>query len=139
MKWCIVLAWCAFLQLASALPTRADDAGINAHYGRIYETAKAGLNTQGFVEIDNAADVTETLTGIDCPVAESSRIVGPDGAPIRQLQVASGKQLSLTPQGPHILLQSTHFSIDEGGAIPCTLTFQNAGAILVYLYATPAP
>jgi len=130
----------ALLTAGGALAASADaPAAIIAHHGRVYETRKAGLETPAFVEIDNTTNAADMLTGIACPIADSSRIVAQNGAPIPLLTVAAGQHLMLSAAGPHLLLQSTHFSIDQGGAIPCTLSFRNAGQILVYLYATPAP
>jgi copper(I)-binding protein len=119
----------AFL-FCGSLAAQADTPGISAHHGRVYETAKAGLSTQAFLEIDNSSPLPDMLTGVACPVAGSSLI---------ELPVAAGQHLMLSPAGPHILLQATHFSIDHGGAIPCSLSFRGSGEILVYFYATLAP
>jgi copper(I)-binding protein len=137
-RW-LALSAAALFSLISSLAARADDTGISAHHGKIYETEKAGLATQGFIEIENSAATPDTLTGVACPIAESTTIVGKNGAPISQLTLGPGEHLLLSPAGPHLLLQSTHFGIDPGGAVPCALTFQNAGEIQVYLYPIPAP
>jgi copper(I)-binding protein len=128
----------AFL-FCGSLAAQADTPGISAHHGRVYETAKAGLSTQAFLEIDNSSPLPDMLTGVACPVAGSSLIVGANGKPVSELPVAAGQHLMLSPAGPHILLQATHFSIDHGGAIPCSLSFRGSGEILVYFYATLAP
>jgi hypothetical protein len=47
--------------------------------------------------------------------------------------------VTLTATGPHLILQSTHFVIGEGSAVPCSLTFQNQGQVGVMLFAEPAP
>jgi copper(I)-binding protein len=133
------LAAAALLTAGGSLAGLANAPAMIAHHGKVYETRKAGLATQAFVEIDNGTITPDVLTGIACPIADSSRIIDQNGAPIPQLAVAAGQHLTLSAAGPHLLLQSTHFSIDQGGAIPCTLSFRNAGQILVYLYATPAP
>jgi copper(I)-binding protein len=112
---------------------------IVAHHGKVYQTNKAGVDTQGFVEIDNAGSSADTLTNAKCPLANTTSIVGADGNAINSLVIAPGQNLTLTANGPHLLLQSTHFTVDHGGAVPCSLTFQNAGEISVYLYSIPAP
>jgi copper(I)-binding protein len=128
------------LLLAAAALAYADTPpAIIAHHGQVFETKKAGVATQGFLEIDNAAAVPDVLTGVTCPIAGTTRIVGGDGAAIAQLSVAAGQHLNLDRDGPHIVLLATHFAIEHGSAVPCSLTFQNAGEILIYLYATPGP
>ncbi len=127
------------LGLMVSLAAQADDAGITAHHGKIYETREAGQTTQGFLEIDNSLATPDRLTGVNCPVAGSTIMVSKDGAPIRGLALAAGEHLLLSANGPHFLLQSTRFTIDTGGSIPCSLTFQNAGEIQIYLYPIPAP
>lgn len=123
-----------------AAPGWADaPAGIVAHHGKVFETSKAGLETQGFIEIDNYSGSPDTLTNVDCPIADTTSIVSAGGQPVSSLTVAPGKSLVMAANGPHLLLQSTHFSVDEGGAVPCSLTFQNAGVVSVYLYPETAP
>jgi copper(I)-binding protein len=135
---CALLA--GALLLGSGLAASADQpGGIVVRYGRIFETNQAGMQTQGFIEIQNSQPVADTLTAVECSIAGSTSLVGPRGAPVNSLSVAPGKILVLAANGPHILLQSTHFAIDQGGAIPCSLIFQNAGEISVYLYPIPAP
>jgi len=139
VKTWIALGAAAFFSLGSGLAAKADDTGITAHRGEIYETEKAGLATQGFLKIDNSETRTDTLTGANCPIADSTSIVGKNGKATHDLTIAAGESLLLSAAGPHILLQSTHFSIDPGGAVPCNLTFRNAGDILVYFYPIPGP
>jgi copper(I)-binding protein len=127
------------LIMATPLACADQPAAISTRHGRIFETPRAGLETQGFIEIDNPRNSPDTLTGAACPIADRTSIVGPHGNAIDHLTVAAGKKLLLTAQGPHLLLQSPHFSIDPGGAVPCSLMFQNAGEISVYLYPISAP
>jgi len=131
-------AFGAILSLGASPAAPADSPGVSAHHGKVVETPAAGQATQGFLELDNSTPLPDILTGAKCPIAGTTSIIGQTGAPVPQLPVAAGAHLQLGPGGPHLLLQSIHFSVDRGGAVPCTLTFQNAGAILVYLYAIPA-
>jgi copper(I)-binding protein len=110
-----------------------------AHHGKIYQTTKAGVETQGFFEIDNEGSSADAVTRVNCPIADATTIVGAGGKTMDSLTVAPGQNLILTAGGPHLLLQSTHFTVDHGSAVPCSLTFQNAGEISVYLYSIPAP
>jgi len=139
MRRFLPLSAAALLSLISTLAAQANGTGLTAHHGKIYETQNAGLATQGFLEIDNSETNSDTLTGVNCPIANATTLVDKNGAPISQLAVAAGGHLLLSAAGPHILLQSTHFSIAPGGAVPCTLTFKNAGEFQVYLYPIPAP
>jgi copper(I)-binding protein len=125
--------------LLAAAPADADAPAITAHHGKVLETKQAGLATQGFLEIDNAAALPDSLIGVGCPIAGTTRLVGGDGAPIAQLAIAPGQHLILDRDSAHLVLLATHFPIDHGSAVPCSLTFQNAGEILIYLYAAPGP
>ena len=93
-------ALAALLATGTGLAALADSPGIAAHHGKVVETAKAGLPTQGFMEIYNSATLPDTLTGAKCPIADSTNIVGQNGAPIEQLPVAAGAKLTLGAGGP---------------------------------------
>ncbi len=111
---------------------------IIAHHGAIYQTDKAGDPTQGFMEIDNTG-ATDALVNASCPIADTTTIVGPDGKPLGNLAIPAGQNVMLRPNGPHLLLQATHFSVLYGGIIPCSLTFSKAGTMSIFLYAEKAP
>jgi copper(I)-binding protein len=111
---------------------------IVAHHGSIYQTKKAGDPTEGFFDIENTG-VADTLTAAICPIADSTTLVGADGKPITGVAVPALQNINLTANGPHLLLQSTHFSVQYGGIIPCSVTFTNAGTLSIFLYATPKP
>ena len=111
---------------------------VTAHQGKVFQTSKAGDSTQGFVEIQNAGSA-DTLNAVECPIADSTSVVDGSGKSIPSLPIPAGQTTVLSQSGPHLLLQSTHFSVQYGGMIPCSLTFANAGTVSVFLYATPAP
>jgi copper(I)-binding protein len=111
---------------------------ITAHHGTVYQTGKAGQATEGFFEIDNTG-AADTLISVTCAIADTTVLAGADGKPLGSLAVPAGQDVKLTAQGPHLLLQSTHFAVQPGGILPCSLNFANAGAISVFLYATAAP
>jgi copper(I)-binding protein len=111
---------------------------IIAHHGTVYQNDKPGEPTQGFLEIDNTGG-PDTLVDASCPIADTTSLVGPDGKPIGNLAIPAGKDITFTPKGPHLLLQATHFSVEYGGIVPCSLTFANAGTVSIFLYAEPAP
>jgi len=111
---------------------------VTAHHGSVLQTSKAGYPTEGFVEIQNAG-TADTLTGATCPIADTTTIVDSSGNTIANLAIPAGRTTVLAANGPHLLLQSTHFSVQFGGIIPCSLSFANAGTVSVFLYARPAP
>jgi copper(I)-binding protein len=111
---------------------------ITVHHGTVYQTGKAGAETEGFLEIDNAG-AADTLTSVTCAIADTTVLAGADGKPVGSLAVPAGQDVKLTAQGPHLLLQATHFAVQPGGILPCSLNFANAGTISVFLYATEAP
>jgi len=114
--------------------------GLNiiAHHGTVYQTSKAGDPTEGFLEIDNTGG-PDTLMQASCPVADTTSIVGADGKALGALAIPAARDLLLRPNGPHLLLQATHFSVQYGGIIPCSLTFSKAGTMSIFLYAETGP
>ncbi len=112
---------------------------IVTHQGIIYETQQIGDATKGFMTIVNEGSADDKLTGLSCPIADSTTLVGADGKPVTKVDVAPNKPAMLTTNGPHLTLQGTHFLISHGSVIPCTLTFQNAGQVQVFLEARKQP
>jgi copper(I)-binding protein len=111
---------------------------IVAHHGSVYQTDKPGDPTEGFLQVDNTGPA-DTLVAANCPIADSTQIIGPDGKPITSVPIPALKNVSLTTNGPHLLLQGTHFSVQYGSIIPCSVTFTNAGTLSIFLYAVPKP
>jgi hypothetical protein len=134
----LISALLAASVIAVPEPPGLPSLAISVHGETIYQTARAGDATQGFFQIANSG-AADTLTKADCPIADSTSIVGADGKPLASLAVPAASNISLAPGGPHLLLQSTHFSVQYGGLIPCSLTFTNAGTVSIFLEATPAP
>jgi copper(I)-binding protein len=124
--------------IAVPTPPGVPSTDVTAHHGTIYQTQDAGTATQGFLEIDNVGDADE-LTGVACPLADDTSLVDSHGDEIHNLTIPARQDIKLTADGPHILLQKTHFSVAYGGIVPCSLTFTNAGNVSVFLYAIPAP
>jgi copper(I)-binding protein len=112
---------------------------ITADHGTVWQTKKVGDLTQGFLQIRNDAATPDTLTAWACPLADTTELAGADGKTLRNLQIPANQTVTLAADGPHLVLHSTHFTVDRGSAVPCTLTFQNEGVIAVLLYAEPAP
>ncbi|HQT46301.1 MAG: hypothetical protein B7X08_05780 [Acidocella sp. 20-63-7] len=113
--------------------------GVNADHGAVWQTTKIGETTQGFLEIHNNGTASDVLTGWDCPVAGATTLVDGAGKALTSLTIQPGQSVTLSANGPHLVLQSTHFTVDYGSLVPCSLTFRDAGDVGVYLNAVPAP
>jgi len=94
--------------------------------------------TEGFLEIDNTG-AADTLVAANCPIADTTQIIGPDGKPMTSVAIPALQNVTLTAKGPHLLLQGTHFSVQYGSIVPCSVTFTNAGTLSIFLYAMPKP
>jgi copper(I)-binding protein len=124
---------------AAATPAAAAAvATIVAHHGSVYQTDKPGEVTEGFLEIENTGPA-DTLVAANCPIADTTQIIGPDGKPLASVAIPALQNVTLSAKGPHLLLQGTHFSVQYGSIIPCSVTFSNAGTLSIFLYATPKP
>ncbi len=111
---------------------------VTAHHGTIYQTAKAGDATQGFIEITNTG-AADTLTGADCPLADTTSLADAGGKTIKDVVIPAHATVTLAAGQSHIVLMATHFSVVYGAIVPCSLIFANAGTVSVFLYAVAAP
>jgi copper(I)-binding protein len=111
---------------------------VTADHGLIYYTPLAGA-TEAFMDIHNIGPTPDTLAEVNCPIGDTTTMVGPDGKPIKTLTIPANKTVSLTAKGPHLALTSVHFLITYGSVIPCELTFASTGQIQILLYALPLP
>lgn len=132
-----------FLLLATSVisvptPPGVPSIDITAHHGTVYQTAKDGAATQGFIQIINTG-AADTLTKADCPLADTTSLVDAKGNPLAHIAIPAHTTIELAAGDAHISLVSTHFSVVYGAIVPCSLTFTDAGTISVYLYAVPAP
>lgn len=112
---------------------------LKVDHGAVWPTKKIGAPTQGFMQIHNNAAAGDVLTGWSCPIADTTTLVDAAGKPLQSLAIPAGGSVTLAPDGPHLLLQGTHFAVARGSVLPCALTFQNAGDIGAYLNEIPAP
>lgn len=112
---------------------------VSADHGSVWQTKKIGDTTQGFLQIHNTGAADDVLTAWSCPVADTTELVGADGKPLQSLTIPAGQTVTLSGTGVHLLLESTHDTVDFGSVVPCSFTLQNTGDIAVYLNAVPAP
>ena len=130
----------AVLLALAAEPAMAQTAeNLSLDHGAVWQTLKTGDTTQGFLQIHNSGNMADVLTGWDCSIADATALVGANGKPLQSLAIAPGQTLILTQNGPHLLLESTHDTVDYGSVVPCAFSFQNAGQVAGYLNAVPAP
>lgn len=108
---------------------------MTAFHGKVYQTHKGDLVTQGFLTIQNQGGGADTLTAVSCPIADTTTLVDAGGTTLNNLDVAAGASVVLAPKGLHLQLQTLHFQVYRGSVIPCVLTFHSFGQIEVMLYA----
>ncbi len=122
--------------LAAVLAAGPAWAGMNVTVdgGQVWQISKAGADTQGVLQIHNAGDSTDTLTGWNCSIAASTTLLDASGAPISQLIIQPGQTTSL-----HLRLADAHYVISTGSIVPCALTFAGVGDVGVYLNGVAAP
>ena len=108
-------------------------------HGSVWQTRKVGVRTEGFLQIHNTGSVADVLTAANCSVAGSTALVGADGEELDSLDIPAGQTVTLSLTGPHLLLKHLRYTVDYGSILPCAFTFQQAGDMLGYLNATPAP
>ncbi len=111
---------------------------ITLDHGVIWQTDKAGEQTMGFLQIHNTG-ADDTLTKVDCPLAETTTLVDAAGKPLTRLAIPAGQTVTLASNGPHLVLSNPHYQVTEGSLVPCGLTFGAAGEVLVYLNSALAP
>jgi copper(I)-binding protein len=112
---------------------------ITTDHGLVTHTVKVGDNASGYIVIHNTGQLDDTLTGWDCTIAAHTQLVDASGKPLTSLAIPAGQTVTLSDKGPHLTLNNNYFVINYGGAVPCRLTFANAGDLGVYLYEPPLP
>jgi copper(I)-binding protein len=98
-------------------------------------TARPGA---AYVTIRNTGDEPDRLVGIETPVAarpEVHAMEEKDGVmkmrPAGPLEIPPGREVRLEPGGLHIMLMQLQEPLKEGGQMPLTLVFEQAGEITV--------
>ncbi|MBA4782148.1 MAG: copper chaperone PCu(A)C [Rhizobiales bacterium] len=91
-----------------------------------------------YVEITNSGDTDDALVSIATPAAgmpmlhESVVTDGVASMPhAMSIPVAAGQSVALAPGGYHGMLMGLTMALKEGDSFPMTLSFQNAGEIVV--------
>jgi copper(I)-binding protein len=121
-----------------ALPACADSI-LTLDHGVVWQTAKDGQDTQGFIEIHNTGDQPDTLTSVNCTIAASTLLVDANGAPLQNLAIPPGQTVTLSGTGPHLLIKGARYRVVKNGILPCAFTFAQSGDLVGYLNAAPQP
>ena len=108
-------------------------------HGTVWQTAKDGQDTQGFIQIHNTGDAPDTLTAVNCSIAASTMLVDASGNPLQSLDIAPGQTVTLSGNGPHLLLKDARYRVQRDGVLPCAFSFTESGALVGYLNAVAAP
>jgi copper(I)-binding protein len=109
---------------------------LTVDHGAVPQTKKIGETAPGFLTIHNNADSADVLTAWNCPIADTTDLVGGNGQALQSLTIPAGQTVTLGANGPHLMLRNIHDTINYGSVVPCALTFQQAGDVAVYLNAS---
>ncbi|MDR3505901.1 MAG: copper chaperone PCu(A)C [Acidocella sp.] len=112
---------------------------VTLDHGSVWQTKKVNVRSEGFIQIHNKGNAADVLTGADCSIAGSTQLVDAQGNVLDSLTIQAGQTVTLSADGPHLLLRHLSYTVDYGSILPCSFTFQEAGDLLGYLNATPAP
>ncbi|TVP47959.1 MAG: copper chaperone PCu(A)C [Halomonas sp.] len=99
----------------------------------------------GFVTLTNLGDTDDRLIDVSTTITERSEIhtMEVDGDVMRMehlpegLKIPAGETVTLAPGGLHLMFMGLASPIEEGGSIPVTLTFEQAGSIEIELEVVP--
>jgi copper(I)-binding protein len=112
---------------------------ITVNHGAVWKADDVSLSTAGLLQIHNTGSADERLTGVTCPIADSTKLAGAQGQALLPLTIPAGQTVTFTLEGPHLVLTGLHFIIVQGSVVPCSFTFAGAGNIGVFLNEVDAP
>lgn len=112
---------------------------ITLNHGMVWRTKAPGVTTQGFLQIHNTGDTADTLTGANCTIAASTTLVDKNGKVLRGLEIPPGKTVTLSPDGPHLVIADVRYRVKKDGILPCAINFASSGTLVGYLNAISAP
>jgi len=110
---------------------------IKVSHGWTRETPRPGIAVPGFFTIDNPTDMQDVLDSVDCPIARVTRLIGPGGTTVGELPIKPGQKAILSAKTVHLVLEQPKFQLYRTALIPCSLHFQNAGPVMLYLEVEP--
>jgi len=125
----LFVAWAAWAETAG-------DIGITSNWER--PTIGQGKATAAYMTITNAGGADDTLLGARSPKAQRVELhqtkMGDDGVmrmrPVEGgLPIAAGGKVVLEPGGHHVMVMGLDAPLAEGGELPLTLEFAEAGQV----------
>jgi len=131
---CLALAWLPLAALAHDYQLKS--LSIDHPFARA--TPPGAKSGGAFFVVANAGATSDTLISVASPAASSAEIhqMAMDGGVMKMrsvpaLDIPSGGKLELKPGGYHVMLLDLKQPLKAGDKVPLTLTFQNAGSIIV--------
>ena len=104
----------------------------------ILEVAPVQKTTAAFMKIQNDAEADDVLTGASADIAEVCELhkMVMEGEMMRMMkmdsvEIPAGKSILLKRGGLHLMLINLKREIHAGESFPLTLTFKNAGDVIV--------
>lgn len=93
--------------------------------------ARDGTGALAYMTLHNSGDASDRLLGVTTPMAGEAAVHSHGTDAATGPGVDAGGTLSLSPDGPHIVLGRLHADLAAGGTAPLTLVFQRAGEVTV--------
>lgn len=121
-----------------AFPAYAD-AVLKLDHGTVWQTMQDGQTTQGFLQIHNSGDSPDRLTAVNCTIAASTVLVDAAGKPLADLVIPPGQTVTLSADGPHLLINDARYQVKPDGILPCAFSFSQSGSLIGYLNAVAPP
>lgn len=130
-----------------AAPIAADvaaTAAINAEGATAYATAEGQANGAVFLTLHNPQTAPDKLVGASTPVATSVELhessIDANGVAtmtkVDAIEIQPGQQVSLTPDGYHIMLLGLTAPLAEGTPFDITLDFETAADVILPVTVT---
>ncbi|WP_297493736.1 copper chaperone PCu(A)C [Acidocella sp.] len=124
--------------LLPALPACAD-AVLTLDHGTVWQTAKDNQDTEGFLQIHNTGDAPDSLTSVSCSIAASTVLADAGGKTLPSLVIPPGGTVTLSANGPHLLINDARYKVKRDGILPCAFSFTRTGSLIGYLNAVTPP
>lgn len=131
---CFALAWLPVAALAHQYQLKS--LSIDHPFARA--TPPGAKSGGAFFVVENASLTPDKLIGVASPAAGSAEMhqMAMDGGVMKMravsmLEIPAGGKLELKPGGYHLMLLDLKQPMRAGDKVPLTLTFQNAGSIVV--------
>ena len=132
----------ACVSLFLSMQAFAGDAGtakvgdVMIHDGWARASIGSAPNSAAYMTLMISGDAGDKLLGASSPAAETAELhthLMENGIarmrPVEAIEVAPGEPTVLEPGGLHLMLMGLKGQLEEGDAMPITLTFEKAGEV----------